>query len=82
MAGNPYTREFYPKPRNDNDGKWLYFECSKCGKMIDAQPDNPELLVKLFIQHVTSDHAKEIKPREDFSQATGRIEMLKSGNKQ
>jgi hypothetical protein len=41
--------------------------------MIDAKPDDPELLEKLFIEHVKSDHAKEIKPREDFSPAAARI---------
>ena len=69
MPRNPYTRTLFPKPCNDDDGILLYYECSKCGKMIDVKPDDPELLEKLFIEHVKSDHAKEIKPREDFSQA-------------
>lgn len=71
MARNPYTRVLFPKRRNDDDGRWLYYECSKCGKMIDAPENEPQTLEKLFIEHVKSEHPS--KPREDFSQAAARI---------
>ncbi len=73
MARNPYTRSLFPKRRNDDDGKWLYYECSKCGKMIDAGSDAPVTLEKLFIEHVKSDHPSERKPREDVNQAAARV---------
>ena len=73
MTTNPYTRRLFPKRRNDDDGRWLYYECSQCGKMIDAPPDDPQMLEKLFIEHVKSEHPTERKPREDFSQAAARI---------
>lgn len=73
MPRSPYTRTLFPKPRNDDDGIWLYYECSKCGKMIDAKPDDPEHLKRLFMEHVKSDHAKEIEPREDVNQAAARV---------
>jgi hypothetical protein len=41
--------------------------------MIDAPPDEPQALEKLFIEHVKSEHPTESKPREDFSQAAARI---------
>jgi hypothetical protein len=73
MARNPYTRSLFPKRRNDDDGTWLYYECSKCGKMIDAPEDEPQTLEKLFIEHVKSEHPTAKKPREDVNQAAARV---------
>jgi hypothetical protein len=73
MTRNPYTRSLFPRRRNDDDGGWLYYECSKCGKMIDAPPDDPETLEKLFIRHVKSEHPTERKPREDVNRAAARV---------
>jgi hypothetical protein len=39
--------------------------------LIDAPPDDPQKLEKLFIEHVKSEHPRT--PREDFSQAAARI---------
>jgi hypothetical protein len=69
MDRNPYTRALHPKPIMDDDGRWLYYECSKCGALIDAKQEDKEGLEKLYIAHVQSSHT----PREDFSQAAARI---------
>jgi hypothetical protein len=69
MGRNPYTRALHPKPIIDDDGRWLYYECSKCRELIDAKQEDKEGLEKLFIAHVKSNHS----PSENFSQATARI---------
>jgi hypothetical protein len=69
MKINPYTRALHPKTVNDDDGRWLYYECSKCGELIDAKHEDKEGLEKLFLAHVKSNHP----PREDVNQAAARI---------
>ena len=66
---NPYTRALHPKPIWDDNGQWIFYECSKCGELIDAKQDDKEGLEKLYLAHVRSKHP----PREDFSQAAARI---------
>jgi hypothetical protein len=41
--------------------------------MIDAPQDDPQMLGKIFIEHVKSDHPTERKPREDANQAAARV---------
>lgn len=62
---NPYSRNLFPRRRNDDDGEWLYYECSQCGKVIETPENDSELLKSRFIEHVKGDHPR----REDANQA-------------
>lgn len=56
MDRNPYTRALHPKPIADDNGDWLYYECSKCGALLDAKRDDKEHLKTLFLEHVKREH--------------------------
>jgi hypothetical protein len=60
MQRNWYTRRLHPKRRDDDNGRFLFFECSLCSKIIDAQPEDVDGLEKLFLEHIKSNHPDEI----------------------
>jgi hypothetical protein len=73
MERNPYTRALHPKRINDDEGEWLYYQCSKCRALIDAKRDDKEALQRLFIEHVKSAHPVKKNPREDVNQGAARV---------
>jgi hypothetical protein len=58
MTRKFYTRSLYP--RYDDDGKFIFYECSNCGRLIDGVPDDDANLEKRFLEHIKSDHPTEI----------------------
>lgn len=58
---------------NDDDGNWVYYECSKCGKMSIPDLNDGAVMPNLFKAHVVSEHSAKRKPREDVNQVAARI---------
>jgi hypothetical protein len=60
-------------PVNDDDGNRVYYECSKCRVMFVPEPNDADLMPRLFKEHLASEHSSKRKPRADFSQAAAQI---------